>query len=399
MGEAMLKACKTTLLPSEFEVIQYKYVFPIIFLFGFAGNTLNLLVLLSKSMRSQANILLSAMAFSDLAVITLCVAEWAVSYVVFEKINFIRIIFYETWVARYYLKNIFSMASCWFVVGVSIERFIGVRSPMHTRQQVKSGKLIVGLWIVIIISCATCYYDWVKVSIKPIPTNCTDGLARYIFDPLKTNTSLGTYIKVATMAGIFMQVLIPVIAVNIINICLIYIVRKRPVLSRSSSSLDGGEIRRVSDIGTIMRQEKKVTITVISILICFTLTQTPSIIPAASHLFQNKQWGFMEQNYSIKISILNFLIIIGKALNFVLFCSASVHFRRRTIAMLRRIFCRNSKKYSNVTNSFNYRQCDNHSRNFSIAGRNASTATSFTRNANGQKTSVTNFQMKTIPMC
>jgi hypothetical protein len=42
------------------------YIFPIQFVVGVVGNTLNLVVLMSKSMRSKTNVLLALMATADI---------------------------------------------------------------------------------------------------------------------------------------------------------------------------------------------------------------------------------------------------------------------------------------------------------------------------------------------
>ncbi len=56
-----------SLLPLDL-VIQ-KNIFPILFIFGIVGNTLNLFVLLGRKMRTKTNILLACMALADIAVL------------------------------------------------------------------------------------------------------------------------------------------------------------------------------------------------------------------------------------------------------------------------------------------------------------------------------------------
>uniref|UniRef100_A0A0N4Z024 G_PROTEIN_RECEP_F1_2 domain-containing protein n=1 Tax=Parastrongyloides trichosuri TaxID=131310 RepID=A0A0N4Z024_PARTI len=383
------KDCNFAFSANYIDYLISSYIYPVLILFGFLGNSLNLLVLLSKGMRNQANFLLSAMAFSDLSVFLLHIPEWLSTYWHIRANSFFRKFFYHTYVYRLWFKNAFSMASCWFVLAVSMERFIGIRSPMHTRQTFRAKKTIIGICIIVLISLCLCYH-WVllyDVRLQKGPLGCNNTYIYYAINEAKINsTNLALLIQLAKHASIFYQVIIPVVTVNVFNILLIFIVKKRPVLSRTSSSSNTTELRRVSDFGTFLRQEKKVTTTVISILICFTLTQTPSIIPTIISLF-----GIRNKKLSVMTSILNLLVMFGKVLNFVLFCTASVHFRRRTIAMLHGLICRNySKKFSNINNSYNYRVVETQSRNISIAGRNTSTSTSVTRAGPGHKTSVIN---------
>uniref|UniRef100_A0A0K0EVA3 G_PROTEIN_RECEP_F1_2 domain-containing protein n=1 Tax=Strongyloides venezuelensis TaxID=75913 RepID=A0A0K0EVA3_STRVS len=384
-----LKNCNFSFSANYIDYLISSYIYPLLILFGLLGNCLNLLVLLSKGMRNQANLLLSAMAFSDLSVIILHIPEWLSTYAPIRSTLLFRVFYFKTYVYRLWFKNAFSMASCWFVLGVSMERFIGIRSPMHTRQTFKAKKTIIGIIIMVLISLILCYH-WIllyEYESQEGPPECNNSYTYYQIVETKNNSKILTiFIKFAKHASIFYQVIIPVVTVNIFNILLIFIVKKRPILSRTSSSTNTTELRRVSDFGTFLRQEKKVTTTVMSILICFTLTQTPSIIPTIISLF-----GIKNKKLSIMTSILNLLVMFGKVLNFVLFCTASVHFRRRTITMLQGLLCRNySKKFSNINNSYNYRIVENQSRNISIAGRNPSTSTTITRTGFGHKTSFIN---------
>ncbi|CEF71412.1 G protein-coupled receptor, rhodopsin-like family and GPCR, rhodopsin-like, 7TM domain and 7TM GPCR, serpentine receptor class w (Srw) family-containing protein [Strongyloides ratti] len=388
-----LKNCNFSFSANYIDYLISSYIYPLLILFGLLGNCLNLLVLLSKGMRNQANLLLSAMAFSDLSVIVLHIPEWLSTYAPIRSNLIFRVFYFKTYVYRLWFKNAFSMASCWFVLGVSMERFIGIRSPMHTRQTFRAKKTIVGIIIMVIICLLLCYH-WIllyEYESHNGPPECNNSYTYYQIVETKNNSKiLSTFIKFAKHASIFYQVIIPVVTVNILNILLILIVKKRPILSRTSSSSNTTELRRISDFGTFLRQEKKVTTTVISILICFTLTQTPSIIPTIISFF-----GIRSKKLSVMTSILNLLVIFGKVLNFVLFCTASVHFRRRTITMLEGLLCRNySKKFSNINNSYNYRIVETQSRNVNIAGRNISTSTSVTRAGIGHKTSLSNNKNK-----
>uniref|UniRef100_A0A0K0E4V5 G_PROTEIN_RECEP_F1_2 domain-containing protein n=1 Tax=Strongyloides stercoralis TaxID=6248 RepID=A0A0K0E4V5_STRER len=391
----LMKDCNTSFSANYIDYLISSYIYPILILLGLLGNCLNLLVLLSKGMRNQANLLLSAMAFSDLSVIVLHIPEWLSTYAPIRSNLIFRIFYFKTFVYRLWFKNAFSMSSCWFVLGVSMERFIGIRSPMHTRQTFRAKKTIVAIIIMVIICLLLCYH-WIllyEYESHNGPPECNKSYIYYQIVETKNNSKiLSIFIKFAKHASIFYQVIIPVVTVNIFNILLIIIVKKRPVLSRTSSSSNTTELRRVSDFGTFLRQEKKVTTTVISILICFTLTQTPSIIPTIISFFGKKNKDLL----SVMTSILNLLVMFGKVLNFVLFCTASVHFRRRTITMLEGLLCRNySKKFSNINNSYNYRIVETQSRNISIAGRNISTtSTSITRAGIGHKTSLINNKNK-----
>lgn len=78
-------------------------------------------------------------------------------------------------------------------------------------------------------------------------------------------------------------VALPVIAVAMLNVSLIYFLRKREILMerpRASTNGSGGSFDhhtdKPSDLTTFQRQERKVTAAVIAIVSCFSITHVSS---------------------------------------------------------------------------------------------------------------------------
>ncbi|XP_052791872.1 neuropeptides capa receptor-like [Mya arenaria] len=115
----------------------YAYVTPFIILVGVVGNSLSLVVFLSKNLRSMsASRYLAALSTADLCTLVFYVfCEWlrrGVS-VIFPKFE---ISFFEirgvcqTW---NYIHYTFRLISSWLIVAFTCERFIGVCMPMRRR--------------------------------------------------------------------------------------------------------------------------------------------------------------------------------------------------------------------------------------------------------------------------
>lgn len=89
------------------------YIFPVVFIVGFTGNILNLIVLTSRGMRTKANCFLSAMAISDLCF--LCVM-FGLNLAVYDNLTssdkFIRF-YFLTKIPFTALANGFSSSSIW----------------------------------------------------------------------------------------------------------------------------------------------------------------------------------------------------------------------------------------------------------------------------------------------
>lgn len=147
-----------------------------------------------------------------------------------------------------------------------------------------------------------------------------------------TNTNaywFRSYVRVSTVANALLVIVMPIIAVAVLNLSLICELRRRV----DTTGVQGcpGSFRRISDANSRHKQQRKVTVTVCAIISCFTLTQGPSAITFLWELVTQSD-GPTEEFFTV-VSITNSLVITGKVLNFVLFCSSSAHFRRRLAQM------------------------------------------------------------------
>ncbi|KAI1729910.1 7 transmembrane receptor (rhodopsin family) domain-containing protein [Ditylenchus destructor] len=359
----MLYNCSGEPLPRSLTVgvIDYyvqHYIFPVQFILGVVGNSINLLVLLSTGMKNQTNTLLSAMAFADLGFLLCMLPHSLVSFSMFYTSVRFSYFYFLIKTHAVALANMFSTAATFLVLAVSLERFSGVRRPMHTRLQLRDTRLMLLIVAIFTFAFILTFFHHVEYNVSII-IGCSTVWANFqhISQLYNTSSGLVIYVRYARYVQSIVGVFIPVIAVAVLNVSLIYFLRRREMIPRSGTLKGQQEFRRYSrsssDIGTFQRQERKVTLTVIAIVSCFSLTHLPTLGPFIWEQIYSYRGMKPTSTFNNVITLLNMLLVSGKTLNFVLFCSSSAHFRRRTIMILNAHLCqgRYRKKYSSMVTS------------------------------------------------
>ncbi|VDN00765.1 unnamed protein product [Thelazia callipaeda] len=352
---------------SNLDAFLQHYVFPIQFILGVAGNSINLIVLLSKGMRSKTNSLLSAMAFADLALLFCMLPHSLASFEIAYRSYTFRYFYYVSKRQLNAFANFFSAAATWLVftsfkyfflicfllvLTVSIERFIGIRSPIHAHFKWKEKGVLLIIVSIFIGAFIVTFYHHIAYKYS-IYTICNGTQLKGNVRPIHYNWTgnklygnlLANYIHYGKYIQLISVILVPIIAVAFLNVSLICLMRDRVILQRNRSTScnsDYSMLQNCNDSGIMQRQERKVTVTVLAIVTSFTITHAPSLIP-----FVWETLGISKHNsrpFLATVSIVNSLVITGKVLNFVLFCSSSIYFRRRLIHILVSHFMRHSER-------------------------------------------------------
>ncbi|VDK59095.1 unnamed protein product [Anisakis simplex] len=98
------------------------------------------------------------------------------------------------------------------------------------------------------------------------------------------------------------------------------------------------------------RIEQKITYSACAIVTCFTVTQAPSVLLPTilgNPTFRGPEW---KMNLQI---VTNCMVVIGKSLNFALFCLSSKTFRQRLVEVCRHILqCKSFRQLMLQSSSF-----------------------------------------------
>lgn len=194
----------------------FTYFTPVIFLIGLVGNTLSLVVFMSKNMRKlSASIYLAALSMSDLmALIFYVLPEWLKhglpslpghpSAIFLQYNGTCQIMLYLQYIARF--------LSSWFVVFFTIERFIGVCFPLRRRDicdPKSASRVVLGA---IIVASAGCVF-------KPILSGSHKAING---DPLCASDKDHQYVSfiLDSIFGVTIT-LIPFVLITVLNLLII----------------------------------------------------------------------------------------------------------------------------------------------------------------------------------
>uniref|UniRef100_A0A7E4ZYG5 G_PROTEIN_RECEP_F1_2 domain-containing protein n=1 Tax=Panagrellus redivivus TaxID=6233 RepID=A0A7E4ZYG5_PANRE len=379
---------------SQLEKTFYIFFFPPLCIIGIIGNLLNLMVLLSSESRTRRTAatqrssgLLVALAFCDIFFLLIMVPH--------SMANFDFIAFNYTF--RYYylshkqnllaIANWCSAATVWLVIAICAERLLGIRSLLRARGQwpffsttrCLLGCIIFGSFVITFYNHFT--HDCILKELcnhTQIIGKCFDIREETWPGNHSNNASLNRrlYVRYSVLANVFLVIAAPIVTMIALNTALLYVVRKQSFvmynrLNTDVSSMSGGQygrrrtsgektsetvpayaqnvFRRSIDQTLQSQAEHRVTVTVCFIVTCFTITQGPSAITQSINFFFGSQRESVLWYHANIVT--GFLVIIGKTLNFILFCLSSSSFRRRLSTILQKKFLNLSRRSSFLTNS------------------------------------------------
>ncbi|CAG2233684.1 unnamed protein product [Mytilus edulis] len=168
----------------------FTYVTPVIFAVGITGNTISLLVFLTKNMRKlSASVYLAALSTADLmALVFYVLVEWIrkgipigsgqVTAPFFESNGVCQIILFMSYSFRF--------LSAWLVACFTLERYIGVCHPLKRKDvcNLRSSKRIVFLAVIVSFVIAS-FRPWLSEVLYVGPNNVPSCTRR----PEHTNLS------------------------------------------------------------------------------------------------------------------------------------------------------------------------------------------------------------------
>ncbi|CAB3378167.1 Hypothetical predicted protein [Cloeon dipterum] len=315
-------------LPIKYAQPLYGYVMPFLLVVTIIANTLIVVVLSKRHMRTPTNVVLMAMALSDMFTL-LFPAPWLFYMYTFG--NHYKPLSPPSACYAWYAMNevipaLFHTASIWFTLALAVQRYIYVcHAPVArtwcTMSRVK--KCIGWITVLAILSQATRFADrnYVSVDFKwrgETVQGCSMEYSYLVTHIIPIDTYYVTYFGFRV---IFVHML-PCISLVLLNVLLFRAMRvaqqKRERLFKENRK---SECKR-------LRDSNCTTLMLIVVVTVFLLVEIPLAVVTVLHIVSSGVTEIL--NYEVVnglILFINFFIIVSYPINFAIYCGMSRQFR------------------------------------------------------------------------
>ncbi|XP_013772144.1 FMRFamide receptor-like [Limulus polyphemus] len=367
----------------EFEVFRERSRFwiqrvlvPMILIIGLIGNTVTIVIMTRRRMRSSTNNYLAALAIFDMMYL-ICV--FGLSLFHYPGIQDPRYVVY--WHIRPFvimLTDACSNTSVWLTVTFTIERYIAVSHPIKGKiycTESRAKKVIVFVSLICFFLTLPTPFEWTVIEITDDETNETT-ISMDFSDFGNNNLYKTVYYTMTAILFVF----IPLFLLAIFNSFLIRSVHL--------SKIQRNTMTHLRESRDSLQQENKITVMLIAVVVLFFISQLPT---AATLVYTSLHAVPPNTNKEALLqglgNIFNFLVCINAAGNFVLYCLLSQKYRRtflqtfcpcikNKLVRLQSVYQRSA--YSNVNDNSQL------SRNTVVRRSNQSRADSKTLGTNGE---------------
>lgn len=360
------------------DVVYVRYIVqgilvPCVFVIGLLGNSVSIVVLTNKRMRSSTNVYLTALAITDIFYLTMVML---LSLQHYETVHLNYEIYWKFYGLVIWLTDGCAYISIYIAVCFTTERFIVIRYPLKGKTLCTislAKKVIAGVSIFCLLSTISTAFEHKAGSIQKlmdnngnwcnltavnnsktldnIPNNekldskpsivhllentttLMDSINSSIYECHNVTyyvngpSSLGnneTYTHYFFILTSTIFVFIPLGILATFNFFLIVLVRrsKHRRGEMTNASVRRSTVRRKSS--NSVSQENRITVTLIAVVILFIICQ----LPWAIYLLVNELIIIDEKLRAIFGNIFNILASINAACNFFLYCVLSDKYRR-----------------------------------------------------------------------
>ncbi|XP_060070679.1 FMRFamide receptor-like [Ylistrum balloti] len=304
----------------------------VIIALGLVGNTLTVIVLTRRTMRSSTNCYLTALAIWDGFVLigTLILITIPQLSESFRHHAFAYVAVYI-----YPFALVAQTATLWLTVSFTVERYIAVCHPLKAAQMCTIARARMVIIFVSITSFLFNLSRWFDYRIDYDKDNATNATII-----IHNSTEFGgnkIYHKVYFFGlYLFVMFFIPLLALAVINTFLVLAVKQ-------------SKKQRI-DMNVRQHRENNVTIMLVSVVIVFIICQVPALVYNVAYAVDMESVQSLF-GWKVLSTFRNFMVTFNSAINFILYCAFGQKFRRTFM----KTFCQRCLR-SEDFNAFTYPQ-------------------------------------------
>ncbi|UYV62946.1 SPR [Cordylochernes scorpioides] len=313
-------------MPYQYAHPLFGYAMPILLVVTILSNTLVIIVLSQRHMRTPTNLVLIAMAISDVMTL-LFPAPWYFYMYTLENSN--HILYPPAACYAYHamiesVPNFFHTASIWLTLLLAAQRFVYVCKPAVARVWCTVPRVSRAVIYVIILAFLHQASRFADPEFRPVQFRWRGGVhwgCQFLSAPWVRNiiTENVYYMCYYGFRIIFVHIG-PCTALVILNVCLFRALKAAEV-KRGKLFLNK-ECRR-------MRDSNCTTLMLIVVVSVFLIVEIPLAVTSLLHVMQNAMEWLIADYEALNATILftNFIIMLSYPVNFAIYCGMSRQFR------------------------------------------------------------------------
>ncbi|XP_072375653.1 sex peptide receptor [Diabrotica undecimpunctata] len=317
-------------MPITYATPLYGYLMPILLVVTMVANTLIVIVLSKRHMRTPTNVVLMAMALCDMFTL-LVPSPWLIYMYTLGnhyKPLFPASLCYSWNLMHEIIPCIFHTSSIWLTLGLAIQRYIYVcHAPLARKfcTLPKVYKSVAGVLIVAALHQVLRLFDTEYATIDIPWENTTTPIcirrrAEWVNEYLNEDAYFVTYF----MFRILFVHLLPCISLVILNLLLFRALRdaqKRRDILLSSKKGQKNECKK-------LRDSNCTTLMLIVVVTVFLVVEIPLVVVTILHIISSTLCEFLDYEVANTLILFtNFFIILSYPINFAIYCGMSRQFR------------------------------------------------------------------------
>ena len=295
------------------------YIANVVCIFGVLSNILNIIVLTRKHMITPTNCILTALAIADFLTMLTYLVYATYFYIATEpKPEYGHSIgwMYFILIHNHFIITCHNMAM-WFTVTLAVFRYIFVCHHTIANRLCSLQRAIMTIITVVVATILLCIPNYFLYKVIPVSARFENMSGYWIIDSDLVEENGSYKIAIFWFFGVIMKVA-PCILLSVVSTLIIMTMQRA-----SQRRVRLLKQTRASD-HDVNHEHNRTTYMLVSVVLFFVITEFPQGILA---MISGLNDHFFEEIYSNLGDVMDLLVLLNSAVNFVLYCIMSQQFR------------------------------------------------------------------------